>query len=87
MVAAARRVLGDGDVAAECASEAIAQVLARRPTGVLIAEAYMVTIAKRRAIDHVRASSRARSRYAARLADVDTRRRSTTSPALPGATV
>lgn len=62
MVLAARPVVGSLEEARDCASEAVLQYLERRPQDVVHLEAFMVTIAKRRAIDHVRARERARIR-------------------------
>jgi RNA polymerase sigma factor (sigma-70 family) len=62
MVLAARPVVGSTDEARDCASEAIVQYLQRRPEDIDNLEAFMVTIAKRRAIDHARARTRARLR-------------------------
>jgi RNA polymerase sigma factor (sigma-70 family) len=62
MVLAARPVVGSTDEARDCASEAIVQYLERRPEDIGNLEAFMVTIAKRRAIDHERARRRARLR-------------------------
>lgn len=62
MVRAAYSVLGDRDDAVEAASEALAQVVARPPSGVRNPEAFLVTIAKRRAIDQLRALSSDRRR-------------------------
>lgn len=62
MVSASRNVLGCDDEALDCAAEAITQVLERRPTDVANLEAFMVTVAKRRAIDRLRARQRARRR-------------------------
>src|SRR3954463_7143563 len=60
MVHAANGVLGSRDDAAECATQALVQVLERPPVEVLNPEAFMVTIARRRAIDHVRSQARYR---------------------------
>lgn len=62
MVSASRNVLGCDDEALDCAAEAMTQVLERRPTDVVNLEAFMVTVAKRRAIDRLRARQRARRR-------------------------
>jgi RNA polymerase sigma factor (sigma-70 family) len=62
MVLAARPVVGSADEARDCASEAIVQYLEQRPDEVLNLEAFLVTIAKRRALDHARARTRARIR-------------------------
>jgi RNA polymerase sigma factor (sigma-70 family) len=62
MVLAARPVVGTLDEARDCASLAIVQYLEQAPRDVENLEAFLVTIAKRRAIDHVRAQSRARLR-------------------------
>lgn len=64
MVRVARSVLGSRDDAEECASAALAQVLTRRPHDVGNYEAFMVTVAKRRAIDMRRAQGRSRQREA-----------------------
>jgi RNA polymerase sigma factor (sigma-70 family) len=61
MVVAARQVVGSVEDAQDCAGEAIAQFLERRPD-VLNLEAFLVTAAKRRAVDRVRARSRAQVR-------------------------
>ncbi|MFN2539381.1 MAG: RNA polymerase sigma factor [Mycobacteriales bacterium] len=60
MVSAAYGVLHDRDEATECATQAIVQVLERRPADVENAEAFMVTVAKRRAVDRIRAHARER---------------------------
>jgi DNA-directed RNA polymerase specialized sigma24 family protein len=62
MVLAARPVVGTLDEARDCASEALVQYLEHDPGDVQNLEAFMVTIAKRRAIDHARARTRARLR-------------------------
>lgn len=62
MVSASRNVLGCDDEALDCAAEAMTQVLERRPTDVANLEAFMVTVAKRRAIDRLRSRQRARRR-------------------------
>jgi RNA polymerase sigma factor (sigma-70 family) len=62
MVLAARPVVGTLDEARDCASQAIVQYLEQDRRDVANLEAFMVTIAKRRAIDHVRARERARVR-------------------------
>jgi RNA polymerase sigma factor (sigma-70 family) len=62
MVSASRNVLGCDDEALDCAAEAISQVLERRPADVANLEAFMVTVAKRRAIDRLRSRQRARLR-------------------------
>ena len=62
MVLAARPVVGSMDEARDCASEAVLQYLQQRPEDVHNLEAFLVTIAKRRAIDHTRARTRARAR-------------------------
>lgn len=64
MVGTARGVLGTVDDAEECASEALLQVCEARPGDVLNMEAYLVTVAKRRAIDRLRHLDRARRRDA-----------------------
>jgi RNA polymerase sigma factor (sigma-70 family) len=64
MVLAARPLVGSLDEARDCASEAVLQYLERQPQDVANLEAFMVTVAKRRAIDHTRASERARIRDA-----------------------
>ena len=64
MVRVARSVLGSRHNAEECAAAALAQVVTRRPRDVGNYEAFMVTIAKRRAIDMLRAQDRARHREA-----------------------
>ena len=66
MMSAAYAVLGCREEAADCSTLAVIQVLERRPQGVENAEAYMVTIAKRRALDRIRGQVRER-RAAARL--------------------
>lgn len=62
MVLAARPVVGTLDEARDCASQAIVQYLEQDPGDVANLEAFMVTIAKRRAIDVARARARARVR-------------------------
>jgi RNA polymerase sigma factor (sigma-70 family) len=62
MVRAARPVVGSLDDAQDCASEALAQFIERRPPDVDNLEAFLVTVARRRAVDHVRARTRARAR-------------------------
>jgi RNA polymerase sigma factor (sigma-70 family) len=62
MVRASRNVLGCDDEALDCAAEAMTQVLERRPTDVANLEAFLVTVAKRRAIDRLRSRQRARRR-------------------------
>ena len=64
MVHAAQPVVGSLDEARDCASEAIVQYLQHAPEDVHNLEAFLVTIAKRRAIDHARARTRARARDA-----------------------
>lgn len=60
MVAAARSVLRNRDAATECAMQAVVQVLEKRPVAVANPEAFLVTVAKRRAVDAVRRDVRAR---------------------------
>jgi len=62
MVRVARGVLGSQQDAEECAGEAIAQVLERQPEGVENLEAFLVTVAKRRAVDRLRTVMRERRR-------------------------
>lgn len=62
MVCAARGVLGAQDGARDCAAEAMAQYLERHPADVANLEAFMVTIAKRRAVDQIRREERSRRR-------------------------
>lgn len=62
MVRTARSVLGSREEAEECAAQALAQILERQPTDVANLQAYMVTVAKRRAIDRLRVVERARHR-------------------------
>jgi DNA-directed RNA polymerase specialized sigma24 family protein len=62
MVRAANGVLGSRDEAEECAAAAIVQVLERGPHGIHNLEAFMVTVAKRRAVDRLRSLLRSRSR-------------------------
>jgi DNA-directed RNA polymerase specialized sigma24 family protein len=62
MVRVARSVLGSRDEAEECAGAAMVQVLERQPAGVRSLEAYMVTVAKRRALDRLRILHRSRRR-------------------------
>lgn len=64
MVRTARSVLGSRDEAEECAAAAIVQVLERRPRDVDNVQAFMVTVAKRRAIDRHRTVERGRRRDA-----------------------
>lgn len=64
MVRVARGVLGSPDEAEECAAAAILQVLGREPDAIENMEAFMVTVAKRRAVDRQRALSRAHRRDA-----------------------
>lgn len=71
MVRAAYRVLGDHGEAEECAAVALAQVYEQSPRGVLNAEAYLVTVAKRRAVDRLRVHARDRRRREALQAYVD----------------
>lgn len=62
MVCAARGILGAQDGARDCAAEAMAQYLERHPEDVANLEAFMVTIAKRRAVDLIRRDERSRRR-------------------------
>lgn len=62
MVRSAYGVLGSRDEAEDCAAEALTQILERPPLGVRNPEAFLVTVARRRAIDHRRASRSARKR-------------------------
>ena len=64
MVSASRSVLGSSEDAYDCAAEAMAQVLERAPQDVVNAEAFLVTVARRRAIDHYRRGQRERRRDA-----------------------
>lgn len=64
MVRTAHSVLGDRTEAEECAAHALAQVYEQRPDDVLNMEAYLVTVAKRRAIDRLRGLERCRRRDA-----------------------
>jgi RNA polymerase sigma factor (sigma-70 family) len=77
MVGAARGVLGCREAAGDCASEALVQALEMNPADVANLEAFLVTIAKRRAVDMIRREARARRRerlvgtqYALDVADV-----------------
>ncbi|MDP9183750.1 MAG: sigma-70 family RNA polymerase sigma factor [Actinomycetota bacterium] len=72
MVGVAHAVLGSVDDAEECAAAALVQVLAQAPANVQNHEAYLVTVAKRRAFDMRRAQHRAQRRDA-RLALLDDR--------------
>ena len=65
MVKVARSVLGCAADAEECAAAAIAQVLERQPRGIQNLEAFMVTVAKRRAQDRLRGKIRLRRRLTA----------------------
>ena len=62
MVRSARNVLGSHEEAEECAGQAILQVCEQDIAEVVNLEAYMVTVAKRRAIDRLRHLDRARRR-------------------------
>jgi len=64
MVRAAYAVLGSVHEAEECAAASIAQVIERPPEHVLNLEAFLVTVAKRRALDAARVRQRERSRDA-----------------------
>jgi RNA polymerase sigma factor (sigma-70 family) len=64
MVAASRAVVRSEEDAQDCAAEAIAQVLERQPENVAHLEAFMVTVATRRAIDQVRLRERSKRRDA-----------------------
>jgi RNA polymerase sigma-70 factor (ECF subfamily) len=64
MVRVANGVLGNAAEAEDCAATAVVQVLARQPSDVDNLEAFLVTVAKRRAIDRLRAVDRARRRDA-----------------------
>ncbi len=70
MVRVAHSVLGSRDDAEECAASAVAQVVAQAKVDVENYEAYLVTVAKRRALDMRRARSRS-WRRAARYASLD----------------
>jgi len=69
MVLAARPVVDSIDDARDCASEALTQYLEHHPDEVRNLEAFLVTVAKRRALDLTRADVRARRRDA-RFANV-----------------
>jgi RNA polymerase sigma-70 factor (ECF subfamily) len=71
MVRVARSVLGCPDEAEECAAAAILQVLERSPQNVQNLEAFMVTVARRRAVDRLRSLERARRRDAQLAAQTD----------------
>lgn len=62
MVRAAKGVLGCRDAAGDCASEALVQALEMNPSDVANLEAFLVTIAKRRALDTIRRQVRSRRR-------------------------
>jgi DNA-directed RNA polymerase specialized sigma24 family protein len=62
MMRSARSVLGSRDEAEECAGQALLQVCEQDVSNVLNMEAYMVTVAKRRAIDRLRNLERSRRR-------------------------
>lgn len=62
MVRVAHSVLHDRAEAEECAATAIVQVLERTSASVDNLEAFMVTVAKRRAVDRLRSLERARHR-------------------------
>ena len=62
MVLAARPVVGTVEEARDCAAQAVLQYLEHDPRDVANLEAFMVTIAKRRAFDHVRGRERTRVR-------------------------
>lgn len=62
MVRTARSVLRSRDEAEECAAAAVLQVLEKQPIDVGNMQAFMVTVAKRRAIDRLRALERGRNR-------------------------
>lgn len=55
-------MLGNHDEARETVADVLAQVLAKPPTRVRNAEAFLVTMAKRRAIDQLRATRSDRRR-------------------------
>lgn len=61
MVRAARAVLGSQDEAEECAALALVQVLERQPQADNL-QAFMVTVARRRALDRLRDIERGRAR-------------------------
>lgn len=65
MVRVAHSVLGSWDEAEECAAEAMAQVVERKPTGIRNLEAFLVTVARRRALDRYRTLDRDRRRDSA----------------------
>lgn len=62
MVRVAYSVLGCRDEAQDCAAAAIVQVLERQPQDIVCLEAFMVTVAKRRALDRLRVMHRDRVR-------------------------
>jgi DNA-directed RNA polymerase specialized sigma24 family protein len=69
MVRSARGVLGCAEDSEDCAGQALGQVCAQDTRDVANMEAYLVTIAKRRAIDSLRQADRAR-RLTARVANL-----------------
>jgi DNA-directed RNA polymerase specialized sigma24 family protein len=72
MVRVAHSVLGSRPEAEECAASAIVQVLERQPAEVDNLEAFLVTVAKRRALDSLRALDRSRRRDARLAGQLDT---------------
>lgn len=65
MVRVAHSVLGSWDEAEECAAQALAQVAERQPANIRNLEAFLVTIARRRALDRYRTIERNRRRDSA----------------------
>ena len=71
MVRAAWRILGSDAEAEDCAAQALAQAYEQMPPDVANVQAYLVTMAKRRALDRLRSLERARRRDVRLLARED----------------
>lgn len=71
MVRAAWRILGSDAEAEDCAAQALAQAYEQMPPDVANVQAYLVTMAKRRALDRLRSLDRARRRDVRLLARED----------------